>query len=104
MAQAAQFIIAISPRFTLFSSNFNEGILYVIHSDVEGVPVLSRSGVPGYQMISLDRAARLTGEAFGFEDAASFEHAASHQSFGTRVLWLMAGLIALGGLAYIALR
>jgi hypothetical protein len=46
----------------------------------------------------------LTGEAFGFEDAASLEHAASHQSLGSRALWLVAGLIALGGLAYIALR
>jgi hypothetical protein len=104
LAQAAQFIIAISPRFTLFLSNFNEDILCVIHSDVEGVPVLSRSGVPRYQTISLDRAARLTGEAFGFEDATSPEHAAPYHSFGARALWLVAGLIALGGLAYIALR
>ena len=66
--------------------------------------MLSRSDVPRYQTIGLDRAAKLTGEAFGFEDAASPERAAPHSSFGSKVLWLMAGLTALGGLAYIALR
>jgi hypothetical protein len=66
--------------------------------------VLSRSGVPRYQTISLDRAAKLTGEAFGFEDAASLERTAPHSLFSSRALWLMAGFVALGGLAYIALR
>jgi hypothetical protein len=66
--------------------------------------VLSRSGVPRYQTISLDRAAKLTGEAFGFEDTSSPEHTAPHASFGSRALWLIAGLVALGGLVYIALR
>lgn len=66
--------------------------------------MLSRSDVPRYQTIGLDRAAKLTGEAFAFEDAATPGRATPHQFFGTKALWLVAGLVALGGLAYIALR
>lgn len=66
--------------------------------------MLSRSGVPRYQAISLDRAAKLTGEAFGFEDSAGIERARSHQSPGGKALWMIAGLAALAGLAYIAIR
>lgn len=66
--------------------------------------MLSRSGVPRYQTISLDRAAKLTGEAFGFEDSASIERSGSCQPLATKALWMIAGLAALAGLAYIAIR
>lgn len=63
----------------------------------------SRSGVTNYKTVSLDRAARLTGEAFGYEDASAAQVAAPSHG-GGRAVWTAVALVALCGLVYIALR
>jgi hypothetical protein len=65
--------------------------------------VQSRSGATNYKTVSLDRAARLTGEAFGYEDGSVGQHGAGSHS-GNRMVWTLVALAALGGLAYLALR
>lgn len=63
--------------------------------------MLSRSSVPQYQSIGLDRAARLTGEAFGFDDPVSENHHAHAMGPASRVIWVLAAVAALSGLGYI---
>lgn len=63
----------------------------------------SRSGATNYKTVSLDRAARLTGEAFGCEDASVNQNASGFYG-GSRTMWSLVALAALSGLVYIALR
>lgn len=63
--------------------------------------MVSRRTVPGVRMAGLKQAARLAGESFGHEDDVL---AVPRDRLSSRVLWAVSALIAIGGLAMVALR
>lgn len=65
--------------------------------------MLSRSDIPQYQSLRLDRAARLTGEAFGFDDTSP-SHLPHQSGASSWVLWMLVASVAASGLFFIALR
>jgi hypothetical protein len=55
-----------------------------------------------FQMVSLEKAARLAGESFAWEDTLPLSVAPPRQS--SRLLWLVAGALALVALVMLGLR
>lgn len=64
----------------------------------------SRSAVPRIRIAGLERAARLAGESFAYEELSGFERRHDAETTQLRRLWWAAAIIALIGLAVVALR
>lgn len=64
----------------------------------------SRSAVPNIRIVGLERAARFAGEAFAYEELSSAETRHDAESAQLRRLWWGAAIVALIGLAIVALR
>ena len=69
----------------------------------EGV-VASSAFVPSMRVAGLERASRFAGEAFGYEEAAPLLHRRDRALFPNGVLWLLAAVVAVIGLAALSLR
>ncbi len=66
--------------------------------------MVSRSSVPKIRLAGLERAARFAGESFGYEELSGFETRRDAETAQLRRLWWAAAVIALIGLAIVALR
>jgi len=66
--------------------------------------VASRSAVPKIRIAGLERAARFAGESFAYEELSGFETRQDAQTAQSRRLWWAAAIVALIGLAIVALR
>lgn len=64
----------------------------------------SRSAVPKIRIAGLERAARFAGEAFAYEELSGPEMRQDADTAHLRRLWWAAAVIALIGLALVALR
>ncbi len=64
----------------------------------------SRSAVPRIRITGLERAARFAGEAFAYEELSGPETRHDAESAQLRRLWWAAALVAVIGLAIVALR
>ncbi len=64
----------------------------------------SRSAVPKIRIAGLERAARFAGEAFAYQELSSVETRHDAESAQLRRLWWGAAIVALIGLAIVALR
>ncbi len=64
----------------------------------------SRSAVPKIRIAGLERAARFAGESFAYEELSGFETRQDAQTAQSRRLWWAAAIVALIGLAIVALR
>lgn len=63
--------------------------------------MLSRRTVPGVRMAGLKQAARLAGESFGHEDDIL---SVSQDRLMARLAWAAAAVVAIAGLAIVAMR
>ena len=66
--------------------------------------MVSRSAVPKIRCAGLERAARFAGEAFAYEELSGLETRPDAESAQLRWLWWGAAIVALIGLALVALR
>ncbi len=66
--------------------------------------MVSRSAVPKIRSAGLERAARFAGEAFAYEELSGLETRQDAESAQLRWLWWGAAIVALIGLALVALR
>jgi len=66
--------------------------------------VASRSAVPKIRIAGLERAARFAGESFAYEELSGFETRQDAEAAQLRRLWWAAAIVALIGLAIVALR
>ena len=64
----------------------------------------SRSAVPKIRIAGLERAARFAGESFAYEELSCFELRPDTESAQLGRLWWAAAIVALIGLAIVALR
>lgn len=64
----------------------------------------SRSAVPKIRIAGLERAARFAGESFAYEELSGFEQRRDTETVQLRRLWWAAAIVALIGLAIVALR
>lgn len=64
----------------------------------------SRSTVPKVCIAGLERAARFAGEAFAYEECSGLELRRDAEAAQLRRLWWAAAIVALIGLALVALR
>lgn len=64
----------------------------------------SRSAVPKIRIAGLERAARFAGESFAYEELSGFNPRRDNEAAQLRPLWWIAAIIALIGLAIVALR
>ncbi|KRE12907.1 hypothetical protein ASE66_20725 [Bosea sp. Root483D1] len=64
----------------------------------------SRSAVPKIRIAGLERAARFAGESFAYEELSGFETRQGAEAAQLRRLWWAAAIVALIGLAIVALR
>ena len=66
--------------------------------------VASRSATPRIRITGLERAARFAGESFAYEELSGFEVRQDAEARQLRRLWWAAAVVALIGLALVALR
>lgn len=64
----------------------------------------SRSAVPKVRIAGLERAARFAGESFAYEELSGFSPRQDTEAAQLRRLWWGAAIVALIGLAIVALR
>lgn len=64
----------------------------------------SRSAVPKIRIAGLKRAARFAGESFAYEELPAFAPRHEAEAAQLRRLWWAAAIVALIGLAIVALR
>lgn len=64
----------------------------------------SRSAVPKIRIAGLERAARFAGESFAYEELSGFERRHDAETVQLRRLWWAAAIVAVIGLAVVALR
>lgn len=64
----------------------------------------SRSAVPRIRLAGLERAARFAGESFAYEELSGFERRQDAETAQLRRLWWVAAVVAVIGLAIVALR
>ncbi len=64
----------------------------------------SRSALPKIRIAGLERAARFAGESFAYEELSGFERRHDTETVQLRRLWWGAAIVALIGLAAVALR
>ncbi|AZO77315.1 MULTISPECIES: hypothetical protein [unclassified Bosea (in: a-proteobacteria)] len=64
----------------------------------------SRSAIPKIRIAGLERAARFAGESFAYEELSGFERRHDAETTQLRRLWWAAAIVALIGLAVVALR
>lgn len=64
----------------------------------------SRSAVPKIRLAGLERAARFAGRSFAYEEFSGFETPPDVESAQLRRLWWIAAIVAVIGLAIVALR
>lgn len=64
----------------------------------------SRSAIPKIRIAGLERAARFAGESFAYEELSGFERRHDAEARQLRRLWWAAAIVAVIGLAVVALR
>jgi hypothetical protein len=94
----------LSHQSLVHSPKFNRNLLVSCLEHGEMGVVLRTNGKsrPVFHVVNLEKAARLAGESFAWEDSLPVPVAAPRHS--SRILWVIAGALALAALVVLGLR